>query len=510
MLDRLVWRDRPGWRARLALAALLAAMHQPAAFAFDFDDVTTQAREAAGRPYRPPPTTSQSALLALDYDAYRDIRFRPSHAVWRAEGRPFELQLFHVGRGHRHPVRLYEIVDGRQRPLAIPRDAFHYGRAFANGAKPTPEAAGFRIHYPLNRADYKDEVIAFLGASYFRAVGAGQAYGLSARGLAVDTVGGRGEEFPVFEAFWLERPARDAKTLTFFALLNGPRVSGAYRFVVRPGASTEVDVQARLFLRAPVATFGVAPLTGMFLSGENQPRAGDFRPEVHDSDGLQIASTSGEWIWRPLVNPRAPFTTSFALRGLRGFGLMQRDRAFTSYEDTEARYDRRPSVWIEPQGDWGPGRVELMQLHAAVEFDDNVVAYWVPSRMPAPGQALEIAWRMHWQGDAMQRPPAAWVAQSRLGQGPLALEPDELQYVVDFVGGGLAGLDDEAPVQAVVSAAGAQVRATNVYRHAASGGWRMTVRLKRTERAQPAELRAFLKLGPDILSETWSYALPPE
>jgi glucans biosynthesis protein len=493
----------------LTLGFLLAVALVPRAFAFGFDDVTAQARELASKPYRPPPT-AQQAVIDLEYDAYRDIRFRPSQSIWRADGRPFELQLFHTGYYHRNPVQLFEIADGVQRPLPIPQDAFTYGKAFAKTTPPKPEPAGFRVHYPINKPDYKDEVIAFLGASYFRAIGAGQHYGLSARGLAIDSTG-PSEEFPVFEAFWLERPAADAKTLTVLALMNSPRVNGAYRFVITPGASTVVEVQARLFLRGPVVgTLGIAPLTSMFLGGENQPRFGDFRPEVHDSDGLQVASADGEWIWRPLVNPRTPFTTSFTLRGLRGFGLLQRDHNFASYEDTEARYENRPSVWIEPVGDWGPGRVELMQFNTVEEIHDNIVAYWVPARLPPPGEALDLQWRMQWQGDALQRPPGAWVAQSRRGHGWKQLQAGELQYVVDFVGGNLPKLDDESPVQAVVNATGAQVKETNVYRVGTTGAWRMTVKFKRDSAAKPVELRAFLKLGSDVLSETWSYALPPD
>src|SRR5205085_6387853 len=153
--------------------------------------------------------------------------------------------------------------------------------------------------------------------------------------------------------------------VTVYALLESQRATGAYRFDIVPGAETVVRVQARLYLRAAatqVATLGIAPLTSMFFSGENQPRRGDFRPEVHDSDGLQVATGDGEWLWRPLQNPARMTVTSFAVRELRGFGLMQRDRTFSSYEDTEARYERRPSAWVRPLSDWGPGRVELVQL----------------------------------------------------------------------------------------------------------------------------------------------------
>jgi glucans biosynthesis protein len=363
----------------------------------------------------------------------------------------------------------------------------------------------------MNRPDHKDEVIVFLGASYFRAVGKDQRYGLSSRGLAIDTVGGAGpEEFPRFTEFWLERPKADASSLVIDALLDSPSVTGAYRFVVTPGADTVVDVQARLFMRKGVTTLGIAPLTSMFLSGENQPRTGDFRPEVHDSDGLMVESGTGEWLWRPLSNPRQVFTTSFSLPSVKGFGLMQRDHAFTSYEDTEARYELRPSAWITPQGDWGPGRVELVQLNTIDETNDNIVAYWVPQHVPAPGQPLDFAYRMRWQGQREQLPPGAWATQTRIGRSYATLGPDEQQVIVDFEGPALAGLPADANVKAVVTPGeNAEVLESTVYRNEANGSWRLALRVKQRRADQPVELRAFLQNGNDILSETWSHVIPP-
>ncbi|NWG73432.1 MAG: glucan biosynthesis protein G, partial [Rubrivivax sp.] len=403
---------RDGLRLR-ALPTLLCALllSLPAAVvAFGFDDVAALARERAAAPYREPaPAATGPWLASLSYDEYRSIRYRPDRALWRDAALPFELQFFHVGRGHQRVLTLYEIVGGQARALAVPRSAFDYGSTrLPAGAGDDAEIAGFRVHFPLNTPQVKDEVIALLGASYFRAVGAGQQYGLSARGIAVDTTGGAREEFPAFDTFWIERPAPGATELAFYALLDGPRVAGAYRFVVRPGTDTVVDVHARLFLRERPTTLGVAPLTSMFLHGENQPVADDYRPEVHDSDGLQIVTADGEWIWRPLVNPKGVFVTSFALQRPRGFGLMQRDLTFARYEDLEARYERRPSAWVEPlpasNGSldaWSAGRVELLQFHTPDETHDNVGAFWGPARLPAPGEPLDVGWRLRWQGDAL-------------------------------------------------------------------------------------------------------------
>jgi len=492
-------------------AALL--LRCAAAQAFGFDDVAERARALAAKPYQPSQQALPAELKNLDYDGARDIRFKPARALWREEKLPFEVMFFHLGHYQTEGVRINEINAAGAQPIPFRKDDFDYGK---NKLSPQKWGdlgfAGFRVHYPLNNGQYKDELVVFQGASYFRALGAGQHYGLSARGLAIDTVGGKGEEFPRFTEFWVERPAADAKALTIYALLDSKSVSGAYRFVVQPGTETVVDVKARVFLRTPVATLGLAPLTSMYLFGENQPQVGDFRPEVHDSDGLMVNSSTGEWIWRPLMNPKGTFTTSFGLPGVRGFGLMQRDRRFSSYEDVEARYEKRPSAWIEPVGDWGPGRVELMQLHTPDETHDNIVAYWVPAKQPAPGQPLDFAYKLHQQGDdPQQRPPGAWAVQTRTGYSYAKLAANEVQYIVDFEGPSLKGLPAGAEVKAQLSAnANGQIMEANAYPNPVTGGWRMTVRAKQLRPGQPLELRGFLQHDNNVLTETWSLVLPPQ
>jgi periplasmic glucans biosynthesis protein len=496
---------------RKAIVILLVLLGAPAS-AFDFTDVAARAESLARRPYQGAGRKAHAQLQGLNYDQYRDIRFRPDHALWRPEKLPFELMFFHLGGEFQiYPVRMNEIAAGQVRYIPYDSTEFDYGK---NKLSPktwgATDFAGFRAHYPLNNSAYKDELVVFLGASYFRALGAGIRYGLSARGLAIDTVGGQAEEFPRFIEFWFVRPAADAKTLTLLALLDSPRASGAYQFDIHPGDETVVNVRSRLFLRERVATLGIAPLTSMFFFGENQPHRTDFRPEVHDSDGLMVATGDGEWLWRPLINPKQILTTSFSMRQLRGFGLMQRDRSFSNYEDSEARYELRPSAWIEPVGSWGAGRVELVQLHTPDETNDNIVAYWVPEQLPAAGQPLDLSYRLHWQGTQMQRPPGAWVVQTRIGRGYAELAENEHQFVVDFTGPSLAALKADAAVKAVVTApSNGQIVESNAYRVEATGAWRMAVRVKQLRPSQPTELRGFLQSGPNVLTETWSNILPP-
>jgi periplasmic glucans biosynthesis protein len=510
------------------MGLVLAVLPRLAA-AFGFEDVAARAAALAAEPYRAPADTLPAPLAALDYDAYRDIRFRPERALWRREGLPFELMFFHRGGLARQAVRLHQVVDGQARSIPFDPADYDHGR---NRLDPRAWSglghAGFRVHTALNSAAYKDELIVFLGASYFRALGRGQHYGLSARALALDTVGappGQGEEFPRFTEFWIERPAAAADRLRIHALLESPRSTGAYEFTVVPGDNTVVEVRSRLWWRVgttPVATLGIAPLTSMFQHGEVQPRADDFRPEVHDSDGLSIAAGNGEWLWRPLQNPAAPLVTSFALNSPRGFGLMQRDRAFRSYEDTEARYDRRPSAWVEPIGDWGEGRVELVMLPTPDETNDNIVAHWVPARPPAAGQPLALNYRLHWQGERSQRPPGAWVTQSRAGRSHAAPGPNERQFSLDFAGPALADLPPQAAVRAVVTTdTNGELLEAQAFPLPADlpptpGGsaeptsrWRLSLRMRQRDPARPAELRAFLEHDTHALSETWTHVIPP-
>jgi len=487
---------------------------------FDWDQLTQLAQTASQQAFRANSDTLPAALTELSYDQIRDIRFQPAQSLWREGALPFEAQFFHLGHLQTQPVRIHELgPDGQVTPLPYRSSDYHFG---ANTVDPNSWGdvghTGFRLHHRLNSPDVMDELVVFLGASYFRALGAGQQYGLSARGLAIDTVGGSGEEFPRFTRFWLQRPAAGATDATVYALLESPRATGAYRFVVRPGEQTVMTVHARVFLRkgaGPVHTLGLAPLTSMFFFGENQPRPGDFRPEVHDSDGLMLVNGDGEWLWRPLQNPRHVQVSSFALRSPRGFGLMQRDRQFSSYEDVEARYERRPSAWVRPLGDWGDGRVELVQLPTPDETEDNIVAYWVPAVLPAPGQPLELAYELAWQGDTQVRPPSSWVTQTRRGFGYTRLSAAEqagqVQFVLDFAGPALDALPAHAPVQVRVSSdANGRVLEQLAYPNPATRSWRVTLRVQRVDPAQPVELRAYLQHQQDVVSETWTHLLIPE
>ncbi|RJS25053.1 glucan biosynthesis protein D [Corallococcus sp. H22C18031201] len=467
--------------------------------AFSAEVVRERARALAARPYREPPVGVPPEYANLSYDAYRDIRYRADQALWRTAGLPFQAQFFHPGLFFPRPVAMNVVEGGRSRPLAFSPSLFTYGPLVKVPPLAKSEGfAGFRLAYPLNRPDVMDELVAFLGASYFRGLGQGNRYGLSARGLAIDTGLPGGEEFPSFREFWLETPAPGEARVVVHALLDGPSVAGAYRFVIHPGERTVMEVEASLFARKAVRQLGVAPLTSMYQFGENDRGAfDDFRPEVHDSDGLAIWMKEGEKLWRPLENPPHLSVASFRADNPRGFGLLQRDQSFTSYEDLEARYELRPSAWVEPVGDWGPGSVRLVEIPTASEMDDNIVAFWVPDAPVVPGTALRFAYRLSWGAAPQGVPTPGSVSATRVAAGSVK---GARRFVIDFT---RAGSSAEGPVEAVVTASRGQVLHPIAQPHAVTGGWRATFELV-PDGDSPVELRCFLKRGSETLTETWS------
>jgi glucans biosynthesis protein len=363
--------------------------------------------------------------------------------------------------------------------------------------------------------------MSFLGASYFRVIGKGQVYGLSGRALALDTTPPGGEEFPAFREFWIQRPQPQERDLVIYALLDSPRATGAYEFTLRPGTDAILDVRARVLLRDNVNLLGIAPLTSMFLFGPNQ--LGDrrnFRPAIHDSNGLAIHTGKGEWLWRPLNNPQNLAVSTFTVENPRGFGLLQRAREFSRFEDLRDRYDLRPGAWIEPRGDWGKGKVELVEIPTPDETNDNIVAFWIPDAPAVKGQALSFDYRMHW---TMAEPSlldreTAWVKQTfhtpgEQLQSNLIRAPDgSTAFLVDFEGPVLADPAGTGAVTAQVSVNdNAELVSSAVERNPAIKGWRLTLRVKVKDPKQAVEIRAaLLGAGNKVLSETWSYQLPPD
>jgi periplasmic glucans biosynthesis protein len=482
--------------------------------------VAELARESARRPWVPPSHDLPPGLAGMDYDQHRAIRFRPEAALWRGET-PFEVQFFHPGFLFPTPVRIHEVTPEGAVLLPFQPERFVYdgpAAPLAQEGGAGPGFAGFRVHYPLNVPDTKDEVVVFLGASYFRLLGAGHAHGLSSRGVAVNTTGPTREEFPDFREFWLIRPDEDARRLTFFALLDGPSLTGAYRFDLEPGAPTILEVEARLFAREDVGRLGVAPLTSMFLYGpEDAGRFDDFRPRVHDSDGLLLRTGAGEWIWRPLVNGPHFRATTFQDPDPRGFGLTQRARDFTQYLDLEARYHDRPSQWVEVgEGDWGEGVVELVEIPTNSEFHDNIVAHWVGDRPFRAGEERRYRYRLLTFDERLPEQTPAQVERTRHGWVALPGETDppprsHRRFVVDFAPG-TAVIPEDPPVVAVLETSTGAVSDLRVQplpgADPSGGGWRATFRFE-PDGDREADLRLWLVQADTAVSETWNYLWVP-
>ncbi|TNC66826.1 glucan biosynthesis protein [Rubellimicrobium roseum] len=495
-----------------ALAALLPHLagraEAQAAQPFSFDGLTEEMRALAGQPYVPA-DTPEGWWSPLDYDGYRLIRFRDDLARWSEGPDAWRLHAFHMGWLFPEPVRLFDVSDGTAHEIAFSTDDFQY---FGELTDQVPEhgdlpgVAGFKLNWPLNDADRWDEVVSFVGASYFRALGQGNVYGASARGLALNTWTMTPEEFPRFSRFYL---SREGEVATVHATLEGPSLAGAYRFVIRPGAVTEIDVTARLFFRSAVEELGVAPLTSMFLfAGQNRGEFDDYRPNVHDSDGLGIAKADGDRVWRPLNNPERLASSYFAETSPRSFGLYQRMRDFESYQDPGARYDLRPSIEVVPQGDWGAGAVRLVEIPSDLEANDNIVAMWVPEAKVAPGDAREFAYTLRW-GDLTPDPdgPLAVVAETRAGAGGVsgveALE-NARKFAVDFRGGTLASLEAGAPVEPVVTLSGGHVLSQVLERLPEGSDWRVVLDVA-APKDSVVEITLHLASPDARLSETWAY-----
>ena len=501
-------------RARLfALVSLLAFVvaARAADEMFDFETLRFRAKMLAAKPFVARPSTVPAALLKLSYDQYRLILFDEEQTHWRRDSVPFQLQFFHPGFVHDRAVQLHEVNGRTATPIPFSRGLFNYGSLKLEGALADSTGfAGFRVLGNLGRADHPwDEVVSFVGASYFRALCANAIYGLSARGLAINTTEPDGEEFPVFEEFWIERPAAKAKQLVIYALMNSASVAGAYRFTVSPGAETVMQVKAVVYCRQNPRVLGLAPLTSMFWHGENSAsNFGDFRPEVHDSDGLMLSTGAGEWIWRPLSNPKAARVTAFSDDNPRGFGLVQRDRKFESYQDLEADYHQRTSAWIEPVGAWGRGSVRLAELPAPDETHDNIVAFWSPDHLPPPGEPIEFEYKLHWFLEQIH-PPAGFAASTRSGVSRTH-EPELQRFVVDFDGQYLRQQKADPAIEPTVDVgAGAKLAYQTLQKNPYNGTWRLGFGLKPDGRGQPVELRCFLHKQSHVLTETWSYLWQP-
>lgn len=466
--------------------------------------VRSEARDLSFSPHKPVGEIKSTA--PADYDEYRRLRFQPKSALWHRRPPGLELHGLPLGWLFKRPVEILAVENGRAQKVTFTESDFldqREGRSDERLKAVEMPLSGFRISGPLNGADKADEIIVFQGASYFRALARGHVYGLSARGLAIGTASTKGEEFPSFRKFWVERPTDDANVIVIHALLDSPSASGAYTFTVHPGAETIVDVSATLYPREAIQEIGIAPLTSMFLVGPvDQARVRDFRPRVHDSDGLAILNGSGERVWRPLTNPRKLQVSAFVDSGPRGFGLIQRRRQFTDYEDLEARYERRPSAWVEFTQNLGPGSVFLVELPTEEEIHDNIVAFWRPSQHLEKGREHRLSYRLRWRDEAPTRFVGPWISDTRVGKAYHDPASGSIHFVIDYLD--LERFAEKDLPEAKASASTGEIRNVVVQPNPETGGLRVSL-IFNPQGKELAELRVNLGDWNGRVPETWLY-----
>jgi glucans biosynthesis protein len=458
--------------------------------------VVEAARLLSRRPYSPPNVALPEPFANLTAEAYGGIRHRPERRIWAEENRSFTLEPMHRGSIYAAPVAISVVEDGTVRRLVYDANRYNFGR-LAPPAQPGDLGfSGFRLLAP---GDEGREIAVFQGGTFFRSLAKGQVPGALSRALAIRTADPRGEEFPLFRAFWIERPGTD-NVVTIHAVADSESATAAFRFTLRANDVTILDTEATIFARAAIETIGLAPMQTTFYFGGNRRRSiDDLRPAVFENNGLQMLNGRGEWIWRPLANPEQLQVSSFMDDNPRGFGLMQRERDFGAFQDDDNRYDLKPSLWIEPIGDWGPGSVQLIEIPSEAEWNDNVIAFWRPRAPLAAGSETPLAYRQFWCWNPPDKPRLAQATAFRLGRGSQARRR---RCLVEFVGEVFAA--DPGETKLNLTASQGQVLAPRLVLSAQRQSARVLFELDPGSETA-SELRLVIEQGDKPLSETWLY-----
>ncbi|TGK92394.1 glucans biosynthesis protein [Leptospira brenneri] len=475
---------------------------------FDFQTTDAIAKQKLKSKFAPTPEFKIPGLDGISYDAYRQIEYKPDVAIWKNLALPYQLHFFHPGHIYSNGIQIYEVIG--EKPVEIPYDAsrFNFGDLplsdeFSELSKKL-RYTGFRVHYPINQKEALEEFLVFQGASYFRALSKDQVYGLSGRGLAINTGPKDREEFPIFESFYIKRPQKNDTAITIYAIMNGESVVGAYEFIVNPGEITTVDVRAKIYLRKKIKRLGFAPITSMYLYGESDsPILGNIHPEVHDSDGLLIQNKSEDWEWRPLINPKKTQLTRIPLDSPKGYGLIQRDRKFKSYQDEKLKYHLRPSLWVEPKGDWGKGNLYLLEFTTNLDSDDNVTTFWEPAIPPNLNEGFEFLYTLHYTERSPKHHTLGKASAYYRGVDPVF--PKEKMFTLYFTGDHLKSLDRKTILKAVIQndkIPTEEIR-YKIEKITELDQWRLQIWYPSSE--EESNWTVFLENGNQRITETWIY-----
>ncbi len=533
-------------KASMALAAAcgtpaLATFFSKAAFAsgvdiadgqsnkFDFKVLQGMAHDLSTQSWSGTPRPLPDTLAKMTPQAYNSIQYDAEHSLWNNQNdRQLDVQFFHSGMGFRRRIRMFSVDPESHlaREVHFRPELFNYHDAGIDTKQLEGQSdlgfAGFRAFKAPELA--RRDIVSFLGASYFRAVDDTYQYGLSARGLAVDTYAGTPEEFPDFTAFWFETPKPSDTTFVVYALLDSPSVTGAYKFIIHCEQKQVVmDVDSHLYLRKDVKQLGIAPITSMFACGTNERRMCDtIHPQIHDSDRLAMWRGNGEWVTRPLNNPQKLQFNAFVDNNPRGFGLLQLDRDFNNYQDVIGWYNKRPSLWVEPRNKWGKGSIGLMEIPTTGETLDNIVCFWQPEKPAKAGDEFDFKYRLYWSALPPVESSLARVYATRTGMGgfPEGWSPGEFypekwarRIAVDFVGGNLKEAASKG-IEPVITLSNGEAKQIEILYVEPFDGYRILFDWYPTnDSTDPVEMRMFLRTQDETLSETWLYQYfppPPE
>lgn len=470
---------------------------------FSYQKLLDHAESLSQTPHTPPRLNLPSELADLDRESYEAIQFKDSAAIWRGEGLNFQLKLFHTGFQYRTPVEIEIVENGVGTPIAYSTSLFDFKEPLT--APPENSQSGFAgvsVDTPIHTADQMATFLAFQGATFFRALGAGQVFGLSARALSINTAQNDGEEFPFFRKIWVEKPRYGERTLTIYALMDSPSITGAYRFRTAPGRDTVIDVDCSLFPRKTLPHVGIAPISSMYFQGKADPTPpAGYRPNVHSSNGLQIWNAAGEWIWRPITNPEQLQYSVFTDRTPRGFGLLQRNRSFSAFEDLGSRFDLQPSLWVEPTGNWQDGAVDLIEVPSQSEIFDNIIVFWRPRYALEAFKRYNFSYRLHWSSDVPIRSNRAGVTQTLIDRGTSG---EDVTFIIDFDSAHSCTDCNLSAYEAEPRAGDGEIRLRSIQRNPATGGLRVTIDFRPGEQGQ-SDLICQLKNAGRVVSETWVY-----
>ena len=483
-------------------AAPLAALAQNGEPApFDAASIAVLAQALAKRPFKAPVAELPDIFGDLSFEQYVGIRRKSEAMIWGAEATGFVIEPLHRGFLFTAPMEIFVVENGLAQKLGYDAAKYDFGKVQPPAQNPAIGFSGFRVLQPRDGGGLQ-QLALFQGASFFRAIARGQTLGTMARALSLRTADPKGEEFPVFRAVWIEKPVLASQTLAIHALIDSESIAGAYRFTLRPGEATIIDTECTLFARSALDHIGIGGMSASYLYGPiDRRRAEDIRPGVYEVNGLQMLTGKGEWLWRPVANRDTLQISAFADANPRGFGFLQRDRDFDHFQDDDQHWERRPSLWIEPIGDWGEGAIALVEIPSESEANDNIIAYWRPKAAIAAGESAAFAYRQFWCWTPPERPTLASVVNSRGGRGT---QGKRRRFVVDFAGEVFADGAKIPDIRPVLTLVPGTVAAVRTFAMQDRKSFRVAFEIDPGGEAY-SEIRLVLEAAGKPVSETWLY-----